>query len=184
VVQLPSEHDTSGELAREGAYVAMLYDQLDRYRAELQSQLADVRLAPATGTHQWRTERDALARLLERRLQSMAIGDLPLCFGRLDLSDGARLHVGRVGIAGEGEEPLLMDWRAPKAALFYSATSGSPQGVVRRRHLLARGRQVIAIDDEVFDLDALEGEGANDLHGDAALLAAVSQTRHRGDDPA
>jgi DNA helicase IV len=177
LAQLPSERDTSGELAREGAYVAMLYEQLDRYRAELQSQLADVRLAPATGTHQWRTERDALARLLERRLQSMAIGDLPLCFGRLDLSDGARLHVGRVGIAGEGEEPLLMDWRAPKAALFYSATSGSPQGVIRRRHLLARGRQVIAIDDEVFDLDALEGEGASDLHGDAALLAAVSQAR-------
>ena len=177
LAQLPSERDTSGELAREGAYVAMLYEQLDRYRAELQSQLADVRLAPATGTHQWRTERDALARLLERRLQSMAIGDLPLCFGRLDLSDGSRLHVGRVGIAGEGEEPLLMDWRAPKAALFYSATSGSPQGVVRRRHLLAKGRQVIAIDDEVFDLDALEGESANDLHGDAALLAAVSQTR-------
>jgi DNA helicase IV len=155
----------------------MLYEQLDRYRAELQSQLADVRLAPATGTHQWRTERDALARLLERRLQSMAIGDLPLCFGRLDLSDGSRLHVGRVGIAGEGEEPLLMDWRAPKAALFYSATSGSPQGVVRRRHLLAKGRQVVAIDDEVFDLDALDGAAASELHGDAALLAAVSQTR-------
>jgi len=177
LAQLPSERETSGELAREGSYVAMLYEQLDRYRAELQSQLADVRLAPATGTHQWRTERDALARLLERRLQSMAIGDLPLCFGRLDLVDGARLHVGRVGIAGEGEEPLLMDWRAPKAALFYSATSGSPQGVVRRRHLLAKGRQVIAIDDEVFDLAALEGDAASDLHGDAALLAAVSQTR-------
>jgi DNA helicase IV len=166
-----------GELAREGAYVSMLYDQLDAYRAELQHQLAEVRLAPATGTHQWRTERDSLARLLERRLQSISIGDLPLCFGRLDLDDGSRLHVGRVGIAGEGEEPLLMDWRAPKAALFYSATSGSPQGVVRRRHLLAKGREVIAIDDEIFDLDAFDAEETDDLHGDAALLAAVSRSR-------
>ena len=166
-----------GELAREGAYVSMLYDQLDSYRAELQRQLAEVRLAPATGTHQWRTERDSLARLLERRLQSISIGDLPLCFGRLDLDDGSRLHVGRVGIAGEGEEPLLMDWRAPKAALFYSATSGSPQGVIRRRHLLAKGREVVAIDDEIFDIDAFDAATSDDLHGDAALLAAVSRSR-------
>ena len=83
-----------GELAKEGAFVAMLYDQLDTYREDLQRQLFEVRLAPAVGTHQWRTERDALARMLERRLQSISIGDLPLCFGRLDLNDGSRLHVG------------------------------------------------------------------------------------------
>ena len=169
---------SEGELAKEGAFVAMLYDQLDAYREELHRQLAEVRLAPAVGTHQWRTERDALARMLERRLQSISIGDLPLCFGRLDLNDGSRLHVGRVGIAGEGEEPLLMDWRAPKAALFYSATSGSPQGVVRRRHLLAKGREVVAIDDEIFDLDAFDADAdASALQGDAALLAAVSRSR-------
>lgn len=167
-----------GELAKEGSFVSMLYDQLDAYREDLQRQLADVRLAPAVGTHQWRTERDSLARMLERRLQSISIGDLPLCFGRLDLHDGSRLHVGRVGIAGDGEEPLLMDWRAPKAALFYSATSGSPQGVVRRRHLLAKGRDVVAIDDEIFDLDAYDSNvDSSALQGDAALLAAVSRSR-------
>lgn len=177
-VQDGIETGQGSELAKEGAFVAMLYDQLDAYREELQRQLAEVRLAPAVGTHQWRTERDSLARMLERRLQSISIGDLPLCFGRLDLNDGSRLHVGRVGIAGEGEEPLLMDWRAPKAALFYSATSGSPQGVVRRRHLLAKGREVVAIDDEIFDLEAFDSDAdASELHGDAALLAAVSRSR-------
>jgi DNA helicase IV len=181
VVDLGSQEEQrrepSGELEREAEYVAMLYDRLDAYRAGLQRRLEEVRLAPRGGTPQSRTERDALARQLERRLSALAIGDLPLCFGRLDLADGSRLYVGRVGLAGEGDDPLLMDWRAPKAALFYSATSGSPQGVVRRRHLVTRGRTVVSIDDEVFDLEALRSEEVQELHGDAALMAALSQQR-------
>ena len=175
--------DSTGELAREEAYVAMLYERLDAYRASLQQRLEEVRLAPRGGTPQSRTERDSLARLLERRLRALAIGDLPLCFGRLDLQDGSRLYVGRVGLAGEDGDPLLMDWRAPAAAAFYSATAGSPQGVVRRRHLITRGRRLVAIDDEVFDLEALSSDEVQGLHGDAALLAALSRERtgHMGD---
>lgn len=165
------------ELRREADYVAMLYARLDQQRAKLAQQLDEVRLATGRGTHQWRTERDALAYHLERSLAALSIGDLPLCFGRLDLDDGSRLHVGRVGIGGDGEEPLLMDWRAPVASLFYRATPGTPSGVIRRRHLLTKGREVIAIDDEVFDLDAVPDAELADLHGDAALLAAVQRSR-------
>ncbi len=155
----------------------MLYERLDALRELQRQRLADVRLAPRGGTPQSRTERDVLARHLERRLDALAIGDLPLCFGRLDLDDGSTLYVGRVGLAGEGNDPLLMDWRAPKAALFYRATSGSPEGVVRRRHFITRGRQLLAIEDEVFDVAALGGAASGALHGDAALLAEISRTR-------
>jgi DNA helicase IV len=172
-----TEDPPLSELSVEQDYVAMLYERLDSYRRELTRQLADVRLAPATGTHQWRTERDALSRNLERRLSSLSIGDVALCFGRLDLSDGSRLHVGRVGISSDDHEPLLVDWRAPVASLFYRATPGAPEGVVRRRHLLTKGQQVIDIDDEVFDLSALEASDIEGLHGDAALLAAVGRAR-------
>jgi len=167
----------AGEFEREAAYIAMLYERLDDYAAGLRRRLAEVRLAPPGGPPQARTERDVLARQLERRLDTLAIGDLPLCFGRLDLETGDRLYVGRVGLAGDGDDPFLMDWRAPKAALFYSATAGSSQGVTRRRHFMTRGRQLVSIDDEVFDLESLPEGEMHELRGDAALLAALSRQR-------
>jgi DNA helicase IV len=167
----------STEFAREEAYLEMLYVRLEAVRNLQKQRLAEVRLAPPGGTPQSRTERDALARQLERRLDSLAIGDLPLCFGRLDLADGSVLYVGRVGIAGDGDDPLLMDWRAPKAALFYRATPGSPEGVSRRRHFITRGRRLVGIEDEVFDVEALRGEEIHQLRGDAALLAELSRAR-------
>lgn len=107
----------------------------------------------------------------------MSIGDLPLCFGRLDLVGGGRFHVGRLALADDEHEPLLVDWRAPAAQPFYQATAGDPQGVVRRRHLLTRGREVISLDDEVFDLDSLSERDRAGLQGDAALLAALGRER-------
>ncbi|HEV7685014.1 MAG TPA: UvrD-helicase domain-containing protein, partial [Acidimicrobiia bacterium] len=74
-------------------------------------------------------------------------------------------------------EPLLVDWRAPAAQPFYRATAADAQGVVRRRHLLTHGREVVGLDDEVFDLDALSETEQAGLHGDAALLAALRKGR-------
>ena len=177
----PDEADAgllvTSEVRAEQDFVARCYERLESYRASISQQLAEIRRASAAGTHQWRTERDALARNLERRLVALAIGDSSLCFGRLDLDDGSRLHIGRIGVADADQEPLLVDWRAPLAALFYRATSGSPEGVVRRRHLLTKGREVIDIDDEVFDLSSLSSGEISSLHGDAALLAAVGRAR-------
>jgi len=165
------------ELAVEQHYVAMLYSALDHYRDKIREQLTDIRAASATGTHQWKTEREALAYNLERRLAGISIGDAPLCFGRIDLEDESVLHIGRVAISGDDQEALLVDWRAPIAALFYRATSGAPEGVRMRRHLLAKGRDVIDIDDEIFDRELLEHSDPAMLHGDAALLAAVGRAR-------
>src|SRR5207237_1643555 len=114
---------------------------------------------------------------LENRLAALDIGDLPLCFGRLDMHDAARYHVGRLGLSEADYEPLLVDWRAPAAQPFYRATAADPQGVVRRRHLLTHGREVVGLDDEVFDLDALSETEQATLHGDAALLAALRKGR-------
>ncbi|MGH9039591.1 MAG: HelD family protein [Acidimicrobiia bacterium] len=113
----------------------------------------------------------------EKRLAGMSIGDLPLCFGRLDMVGGGRFHVGRLALADDHHEPLLVDWRAPAAQPFYQATAGDPQGVIRRRHLLTKGREVISLDDEVFDLDALSDSERDGLQGDAALLAALRKER-------
>ncbi|HET9770598.1 MAG TPA: UvrD-helicase domain-containing protein, partial [Acidimicrobiia bacterium] len=100
-----------------------------------------------------------------------------LCFGRLDMNEGARYHVGRLGLSEADYEPLLVDWRAPAAQPFYRATAAEPQSVVRRRHLLTHGRGVVGLDDEVFNLDALSESDQASLHGDAALLAALRKGR-------
>jgi DNA helicase IV len=164
------------DLEAERAYVGRLYGRLDEVRAKLNTELGRVRESPG-GTHQWRSERDALAVNLESRLAALDIGDLPLCFGRLDMNDAARYHVGRLGLSEADYEPLLVDWRAPAAQPFYRATAAEPQGVVRRRHLLTHGRDVVGLDDEVFDLDALSETEQATLHGDAALLAALRKGR-------
>jgi DNA helicase IV len=164
------------DLVVERAYVERLYERLDEVRAKLDVELGRVRGNPG-GTHQWRQERDALAGNLENRLAALDIGDLPLCFGRLDMEERARYYVGRLGLSEADYEPLLVDWRAPAAQPFYRATAADPQGVVRRRHLLTHGREVVGLDDEVFNLDALSETEQATLHGDAALLAALRKGR-------
>jgi len=164
------------ELEAERAYVERLYQRLDEVRAKLDVELGRV-LGNPDGTHQWRSEREALAVNLGHRLAALDIGDLPLCFGRLDMVVGDRHYVGRLGLSEADYEPLLVDWRAPAAQPFYRATAADPQGVVRRRHLLTHGREVVGLDDEVFDLDALSETEQATLHGDAALLAALRKGR-------
>jgi DNA helicase IV len=80
-------------------------------------------------------------------------------------------------VEDELHTPLVVDWRAPVAEPFYRATAIVPMGVVRRRHLLTRkGREVIGLDDEVFDREAIEAAGL-EVSGEGALLAALERNR-------
>ncbi|WP_337059324.1 HelD family protein [Kineococcus sp. G2] len=170
-----AEERAAEEVAREDAHVGRLYARLDELREQTAVQLAEVRRTRATGTHQNRFERDAFATLYEDRLSQLWSVENRLCFGRLDLREGTedpRRYVGRLGLADERGEQLLVDWRAPAAQDFYQATAAAPRDVVRRRHLLTKGRHVTAVDDEV--LVAADGERTT---GDAALLAAVTAPR-------
>ncbi len=173
----PDSRGDETELEREQRHVDVLYRRLDELRDRAERELAAVRRQRATGTHQNRSERDAFAALYERRLVQLNAVEERLCFGRLDLLDGGRRYVGRIGLADEERRQLLVDWRAPAARLFYQATAAAPGDVVRRRHLTTRGRQLIALEDEVLDLDALDPDDRLTLSGEGALLAAL--TAHR-----
>lgn len=75
---------------------------------------------------------------------------------RLDRRDAdVPRYVGRIGLSAEDgvEEPLLIDWRAPAAQPFYTATPLHDLGVRRRRHIRTRGRTVVSLTDETLDLD-------------------------------
>ena len=160
----------------------MLYERLDRRRAETAKRLQEVLHDETVGTPQALTERDVAAGIYTDRLAALRAAEHGLAFGRLDAEDGEVRYVGRLGLLDEDDEynSLLMDWRAPAARPFYTATAASPEGMRRRRHLRTRRREVTGIDDEILDLDAARAAGvaqASGLTSEAALLAAVGASR-------
>src|SRR5580658_6670787 len=130
----------STEIAREQALVTRLYERLDLLRDQTRGRLEETRRRGASGTPQARSERDAFAAMYEDRLAQLEAVEPGLCFGRLDLIIGGRLHIGRIGLTDDDHDTLLVDWRAPAAEPFYRAPPADPHGVVRRRHLRTRGR--------------------------------------------
>ena len=109
--------------------------------------------------------------------------------GSSPVTDGGRRHyVGRIGLQDAQHREVILDWRAPLARAFYQATASHPMGLVRRRHIDTRARQVLGVEDEVLDLAALEAGqapsgssgtavAAGDLQGEGALIAAMSSAR-------
>ena len=167
-------------LGYERRYVAMLYDRLDERRADTARRLQSVLHDETVGTPQALTERDAAAAMYTDRLAALRAAEHGLAFGRLDTETGERRYIGRLGLLDEEREyePLLMDWRAPAAQPFYTATAASPEGMRRRRHLRTRRREVVAVDDEVLDLDDAAAAGSSTgLTSEAALMAAVTARR-------
>lgn len=172
-----SDRSSDPEIAAEQAYLDAVYDRLSAMRESAESVAAAYEDVRAGGTHQARLERDIAVETTHRRLVALDIGDAPLCFGRIDWQEADRFYVGRLAVDDEERTPLVIDWRAPVAEPFYRATALDPMGVLRRRHLITRhGREVVSLDDEVFDPDAVEAAGLTVL-GEGALLAALE--RHR-----
>ena len=169
--------DATSQLAQEQAYVDLLYGRLDELRADVAERLAEVRRGGPVGTPQNRSERDAFSTLYEDRLAQLRAVEDRLAFGRLDLTTGDSRYVGRIGLTDDDRRQLLVDWRAPAAQSFYQATAASPGDVVRRRHLVTRGRSVRGVEDEVLDLDRLDDADRSTLNGEGALLAALNESR-------
>jgi DNA helicase IV len=165
------------ELEQEQAYVSMLYRRLDTLRERAQAELERALGHDGGGNFQARVDRDALVSRHSGRLAQLAAAEDGLCFGRLDRADGSHLYIGRLGLLDEDREPLLVDWRAPAAQPFYRATWSNRDGVVRRRHLRTRGREVLGFEDDVLDLEGLSEAERDGLSGEAALLAALTASR-------
>jgi DNA helicase IV len=166
------------ELARE---VAREQDVLDRALARLEvlrkeavtRERDSLKIAQA-GTPQGLYERDVQVLAAAIRRSDLDAAGEGLVFGRLDLTSGEPLHIGRIGLRTQDQEPIVVDWRAPAAAPYYRATAADPLGVIRRRTITSRIDRVVGVDDELLDPEA-ELEGT--VVGDGAFLAAVSRER-------
>jgi DNA helicase IV len=160
------------ELRAEQGYVAGLYERLDAERVRAKG-LFRAALRYDGGTPM---DRDDKVRATAREVRRLDVADHGLCFGRLDAISGEHSYVGRIGLFDEENdyEPVLLDWRAPAARPFYTATGANSENMRRRRQFLTRGRRVAEFTDEVF------GRPDEDVRGDAALLAAVNAPRGEG----
>ena len=115
--------------------------------------------ARTSGVDDFATE--ALERMRLERIRAYDAASGPLYFGRIDGRDGGALYVGRHAVADEADRLLAINWRAPSARPFYSATPREPGDVVRRRRLDVQERRVLGFVDEAL------GAGGEDHLTDA-----------------
>jgi DNA helicase IV len=171
------------EIAAEQRYVDRVYERLEEMAASARA-LAEEgrsrgRLDYERGVkwdhYRALFERDAIVYHATRRLARLDAEHAGLVFGRLDTTDGEVNYIGRLGVRDEEFEPLVIDWRAPAAAVFYRATPIEPMGVIRRRVLRCRGSKVVGVEDDL--LDPANAPADMRIIGDGALMGALAQAR-------
>ncbi len=166
------------EIAAEQAVVDRVYDQLERATRSAHALAREGHGRARLGHEGGLVERDAMVFQAAKRIAVLDAAHEGLVFGRLDLKDPTEepRYIGRIGLRDDDHESMLVDWRAPAAAVFYQATQAEPLGVVRRRVLRSTGRRVIGVEDDLLDPGA--GEDLP-VVGEGALLAQLSRARDR-----
>ncbi|MFM8267565.1 MAG: HelD family protein [Ilumatobacteraceae bacterium] len=179
------------DLAAEQAHIDHAYECLARTRDDAW-RMRGLHEGTLGGTFQARYERDVVDEAVFQRITQLDVGDAALVFGRIDRlaeSPGSieSFHIGRLAVADEHSDPVVVDWRAPVSEPFYRATGRQPLGLVRRRHFHVHGRTLLGLEDELFGEGHL-GIGAEEpgvdaigrpegLRGYSTLLAAIERGR-------
>lgn len=130
-----------------------------------------------------------LESMRESNRQSLRIGVHEPYFGRLDfLKDGKEdvmpIYIGKVGVSDKDTmKPIVIDWRAPVASMFYSFTGGeelafyhSPDGLVEgdvylKRNISIRKREL----ERVVDTYVKGNEDVS--HADDFLLYRLGENK-------
>jgi DNA helicase IV len=169
----------TSELATEQAFVDRVYVQLEKSARNARALAREGHGRGALGHEGGLVERDAMVFQAARRIAQLDAAHEGLVFGRLDLRpelDPDPRYIGRIGLRDDDRDSLLIDWRAPAAAVFYQATAAEPHQVVRRRVLRCSGPKVVGVEDELRDVDA---ETDLPIVGEGALMAQLSRARDR-----
>ena len=175
-----SEELVEQEIAREQEFVDRVHRQLADAGKAAQQLAREGHDRGRLGHEGGLVERDAMVFQAAKRMAQLDAAHEGLVFGRLDLRpevDPEPRYVGRIGLRDANRDSLLIDWRAPAAAVFYQATAATPQDVVRRRVLRSLGTTVLSVEDELLDA---EGNTADlPIMGEGALMAQLSRARDR-----
>ncbi|AWB45681.1 DNA helicase UvrD [Paenibacillus sp. CAA11] len=113
-------------------------ERLDRTLKTIDAELQRLQGIPVYTGHNYTEQVLEAGRETQRKQLAQSLQE-PY-FGRLDFEEKggqkAPLYIGKVGVAGEGRQPIVIDWRAPVASLFYSFTGGdsatyeAPEGLI------------------------------------------------------
>ena len=131
------------DIPREQAYLDHAYECLDRMREVLlrsaRRGATDVAIA------------EAIEAWAYRRLVAYEDAERGLCFGRIDVESIEKpLYVGRRWV-DDDDGVVVVNWQAPAARPFYTATPAEPHGVTLRRRFRSEGRRLTGISDEALD---------------------------------
>jgi DNA helicase IV len=152
------------DLPVEQAYVDEAYASLDRMREAL------LRAAEAGATD---VAQQAIEDWATGRLRTYEDAERGLCFGRIDSEESAEpLYVGRRWIHDDARRALVVNWQAPAARPFYTATPAAPHGVTLRRRFRTQGRTLTGISDEALDGSLADAGAIDDF-----LLEELEQAR-------
>jgi DNA helicase IV len=143
------------ELEAEQAYVDRAYDHLERMRAAV---------AGAADQVEGEIAQAAVDAWAARRLRTFEDAERGLCFGRLDFEAiVSPLYIGRRFVHDESQRQLVVNWQAPAARAFYTATPQDPHGLTLRRRFRSEGRRLIDIADETLDGTVIDGAAVDDF---------------------
>src|SRR5581483_10990860 len=81
--------------------------------------------------------------------------------GAADAVDGEVAQVAMEAWAARRQ--LVVNWQAPAARAFYTATPQDPRGVSLRRRFRTQGRRLLDISDEALDGSILDGAAVGDF---------------------
>ncbi|HEX5366176.1 MAG TPA: hypothetical protein VFW63_05880 [Acidimicrobiales bacterium] len=117
---------------------------------------------------------------LRKRVSPLGLADPDeaIAFGRIDAADG-RWYIGKGAIWDDDNRLVVVNWQAPIAAPFYTATPEDPEGLDARRLYRCTGNQIREIEDLMFQEAAeavTEGRAPEPVPGDA-LLEALGSAR-------
>src|SRR5919107_3467387 len=177
--QALSEELVEREIAAEQAFVDRVYLQLAESAKAAEAIAREGHSRGRLGHEGGLVERDAMVFQAARRIAQLDAAHEGLVFGRLDLReeiDPEPRYIGRIGLRDDRRDALLIDWRAPAAAVFYQATAAEPHDVVRRRVLRCAGAVVVGVEDELLDTQT---ETDLPIVGEGALMAQLSRARDR-----
>jgi DNA helicase IV len=143
------------ELEAEQAYVDRAYDHLERMRAAV---------AGAADHVDGEIAQAAMDAWAARRLRTFEDAERGLCFGRLDFETILKpLYIGRRFVHDEAQRQLVVNWQAPAARAFYTATPQDPHGLTLRRRFRSEGRRLLDIADETLDGTVVDGATVDDF---------------------
>jgi DNA helicase IV len=158
------------DVPEEQAYFDRALDLRDRLEANL-DRAATLAADPKTAME------------LRRRVGALGVVDpgQAVAFGRIDVGD-QRWYIGRGAIWDENNELVVVNWQAPVAAPFYTATPDAAEGLDRRRIYRCRDNRVLDIDELVFSgvAAAVAAAASDDRPPEPVLTDALLDTLSSG----